>query len=71
MTKGDYVYYQQKILNISTFGELRIFMLEVLQEIYECLEKGSNSGNDGDISGNPNASSCVEQLQPRQANNRA
>ena len=71
MTKGDYVYYKQKILNISTLGELRIFMLEVLQEIYECLEKGSNSGNDGDISDNPNDSSCVEQLQPRQANKRA
>ena len=71
MTKGDYVYYEQKILNISTLGELRIFMLEVLQEIYECLEKGSNSGNDGDISDNPNDSSCVEQLQPRQTNNGA
>lgn len=68
MTEGDYVYYQQKILNISTLGELRIFMLEVLQEIYECLEEVRN---DGDISGNPNDSSCVEQLQPRQANNGA
>ena len=45
MTEGDYVYYQQKILNISTLGELRIFMLEVLQEIYKCLEEGRNDGD--------------------------
>lgn len=44
MTKEDYVYYEQKILNISTLGELRIFMLEVLQEIYECLEERRNDG---------------------------